>query len=114
MTRIEQVPSDTVKDDSAQPAGSHASRLRIPRFIFPWPPAIHPDVDSVELGARAFAERFGLVPNDTYRARLARAQYGRFAARCYPKADRELVQILADYVLPSVSMRRIRCSPVAA
>lgn len=74
-------------------------RLRIPRFRFPWPGAVHPDADRAELGARAFAERFGLVPNDAYRARLARAQYGRFAARCYPRADRELLQILADYAI---------------
>ncbi|MFI1188818.1 sesquiterpene cyclase [Streptomyces californicus] len=46
-----------------------------------------------------FAERYGLVPDEAYRARLARAKYGRFAARCYPSADRELLQTLADYAL---------------
>jgi hypothetical protein len=82
-----------------RPAQADENRLRVPRFTFPWPSAVHPDADRVEAGARAFAERFGLVPTSGYRARLARAQYGRFAARCYPRADRELVQILADYAI---------------
>ncbi|MBC2876407.1 MULTISPECIES: hypothetical protein [Streptomyces] len=46
-----------------------------------------------------FAERYGLAPDEAYRARLARAKYGRFAARCYPEAGRELLRALADYAL---------------
>lgn len=90
---------DSAQHEADTAAGSDASSLRIPRFTFPWPGAIHPEANSAELCARAFAERFGLVPDEAYRARLARAQYGRFAARCYPKADRELLQILADYAI---------------
>lgn len=73
--------------------------LRIPKFRFPWAPACHPDAESAEQGALEFAERFDLIPDEAYRARLVRARYGWFAARCYPDADRELLQILADYAL---------------
>ena len=73
--------------------------LRIPRFHFPWSSACHPDAEDVERHALAFAERFGLVPDEEYRARLARTKYGWLAARCYPQADRELVQIAADYFI---------------
>jgi hypothetical protein len=93
------VSSDTTENEPDRPAGSDAKRLSISRFTFPWASAMHPEADSIELGARAFAERFGLVPHEAYRARLARARYGRLAARCYPTADRELVQILADYMI---------------
>ena len=54
---------------------------------------------NAESGALAFAERFGLVPDDAYRARLQRTRYGWLAGRCYPSADRELLQIIADYFL---------------
>lgn len=83
----------------APDCGTQPDQLRIPRFTFPWSSAIHPDADDVELGARAFAERYGLAPDEAYRSRLARAKYGRLAARCNPEADREFLQILADYAL---------------
>ncbi|MGH8792976.1 MAG: terpene synthase family protein [Stackebrandtia sp.] len=77
--------------------GAEPEELRIPRFHFPWPSACHPEVEGAERRAQEFAARFGLVPDAAYRTRLARTKYGWLAARCYPHADRELLQIAADY-----------------
>jgi hypothetical protein len=71
--------------------------LVIPRFGFPWPSACHPDAAGAEQGALAFVARHGLAPDAEHWERLVRTRYGWLAARCYPQADRELLQITADY-----------------
>lgn len=89
----------------ADPAGSRRAQranvdeLSIPEFDLPWPEAIHPDVELVERLALQWAEHHRLMPDDQYRARVRRAKYGWLAARCYPHADRELLQLMADYVV---------------
>ncbi|MFI5783578.1 hypothetical protein [Nocardia sp. NPDC051570] len=84
--------------DTASPADNDAG-LRIPRFTFPWPSACNPAAEQAEQGALAFAARYGLIPNEEYYARLVRTKYGWLAARCYPDANLDLLQILADYFM---------------
>ncbi|WP_330299498.1 hypothetical protein [Streptomyces sp. NBC_00503] len=43
------------------PSGS--DELRIPRFVFPWPAAIHPEVESAEVDTLEFAAAYGLAPD---------------------------------------------------
>jgi Terpene synthase family 2, C-terminal metal binding len=74
-------------------------QLVIPTFRFPWPAACHPQVKQVEQEMIAWGTRYGLIPDDEYLARVARTRYGYLAARCYPRANRELVQAAADYFL---------------
>jgi hypothetical protein len=71
--------------------------LLIPRFEFPWPPACHPDAESAERDTLVFAARHGLAPDADHWDRLVRTKYGWLAARCYPHADREFLQVTADY-----------------
>ncbi|MCP3163768.1 terpene synthase family protein [Myxococcus qinghaiensis] len=72
-------------------------QLRIPTITFPWAGECAPDVEPLEQEARQWAARHGLIPSEQYLARITRTKYGWLAARCYPHADRELLQIIADY-----------------
>lgn len=74
-------------------------RLTIPHFDYPWPSACSADVEHVERETKAWAMRYELIPNGRYLTRVTRTKYGWLAARCYPHADRELLQILADYFI---------------
>ncbi|MFY2560592.1 terpene synthase family protein [Corallococcus terminator] len=74
-------------------------QLRIPTITFPWSGECSPDVEPVEQEARHWAARHGLIPSEQYLARVTRTKYGWLAARCYPHADRELLQIIADYFI---------------
>src|SRR5688500_3100587 len=71
-------------------------QIRIPRFEFPWPAAVSPAAESVEREMIQWALAHRLIPDDRYRSRIARTRYGWLAARCYPQADRELLQAAAD------------------
>lgn len=73
--------------------------LRIPTFRIPWPEACSPDAEVVETQTIAWAESHGLFANYVYRERVERTRYGFLAARCYPNAQRELLQIISDYFL---------------
>lgn len=86
-----------VVKEATAPDPSGGESLRIPCFVFPWPAAIHPDVESVEADTLKFAVDYGLAPDAAYRARLARTRYGWLAARCYPQAGRAFLQSAADY-----------------
>lgn len=74
-------------------------QIRIPRFEFPWPAAVSSEAESVEREVIQWALVHRLIPDDRYRSRIARTKYGWLAARCYPQADRELLQAAADYFL---------------
>jgi hypothetical protein len=78
---------------------SDLDRIVIPTFEFPWPGNCHPDVDSVENSMIEWGIKHRLIPNKDYRARIVRTRYGFLAARCYPRADRALLQAAADYFL---------------
>ncbi|MFI9406889.1 hypothetical protein [Nocardia sp. NPDC052316] len=77
----------------------HQQPLRIPQLVFPWPPACHPDAEDADQEMLAFGDRFDLFPTPAARSHAERARYGWLAARSYPNADREFLQITADYFL---------------
>jgi hypothetical protein len=70
-----------------------------PSFEFPWPGACHPEVANVEERMIEWGSAYDLIPDEEYRARVVRTRYGFLAARCYPRADRALLQAAADYFL---------------
>jgi hypothetical protein len=74
-------------------------QIRIPRFEFPWPAGCSPAVERVEREMIRWALTHRLIPDEHYRSRIERTKYGWLAARCYPQADPELLQIIADYFL---------------
>ncbi|KAK5996236.1 Sesquiterpene synthase [Cladobotryum mycophilum] len=75
------------------------SGVSIPAFTYPWPEACSPDVEAAEAQMIKWGESHGLFVNDAYRERVSRTRYAWLAARCYPKADPDLLQAIADYFL---------------
>ncbi len=73
--------------------------IAVPRFEFPWPSACHPQVAAVEERMIGWGEAHNLIPDAAYRARIVRTRYGYLAARCYPRAELPLLQVIADYFL---------------
>jgi hypothetical protein len=73
--------------------------LLIPRFEFPWAGARHPQAHEVEASMIEWGMTHDLFPDDEYADRVIRTRYGFLAARCYPRADRTLLQAAADYFL---------------
>lgn len=71
--------------------------LRIPEFKLPWSEACSPEVSQVEERMIKWADDQGLLLNDAYRNRVVRTRYAWHAARCYPNAEGDLLQAIADY-----------------
>jgi hypothetical protein len=71
----------------------------IPRFEFPWSGACHPQAAEAEATMIGWGVAYGLIPTGDYRDRVGRARYAYLAARCYPHANRELLQAMADFFL---------------
>lgn len=67
------------------------------RLVYPFSGAISPYADAVDQTTLAWAETFGLL-TDGLRRKSRRLQYGLLAARAYPRADREMLQIAADWI----------------
>ncbi|RHZ55353.1 hypothetical protein CDV55_104657 [Aspergillus turcosus] len=79
-------------------AETEVTSLQIPMFELPWPEKISPNVHLVETRMLDWAERYDLFPSNTaYQERVKRTRYGWLAARCYPNADPDLLQTIADY-----------------
>jgi hypothetical protein len=79
-------------------AETEVASLQIPMFDLPWSEKISPIVHIIENHMLDWAERFGLFPsNAAYRDRVKRTRYGWLAARCYPNADPDLLQTIANY-----------------
>ncbi|TDD96335.1 terpene synthase family protein [Actinomadura rubrisoli] len=75
------------------------AEIEPPRFEFPWPSACHPQALAVDEQMIAWGRAHDLIPDEVYLERVIRTRYGYLAARCYPHADTELLQIIADYFL---------------
>jgi hypothetical protein len=75
------------------------SQIIVPAFDFPWPGSCHPDAKIVERRMIEWGKEHDLFPDLDYQERAARARYGFLAARCYPRANRALLQATADYFL---------------
>ncbi|MBZ4396938.1 hypothetical protein [Myxococcus sp. AS-1-15] len=73
--------------------------IQYPTFTFPWSGACAPFAEAVDQEALRWAQTQGLIISEKQLARHARGKYGWLMARCYPHADRELVQLLTDFVL---------------
>ncbi|KID63054.1 (+)-corvol ether B synthase/(+)-corvol ether A synthase (2E,6E)-farnesyl diphosphate cyclizing [Metarhizium brunneum] len=73
------------------------SALRLPAFNVPWPGARSPHAEVIEARMIEWADHYDLLVNDEHRSRVIRARYGWLAARCYPNAAKELLQVIADY-----------------
>ncbi|MCS6842192.1 MAG: terpene synthase [Roseiflexus sp.] len=67
------------------------------QLVYPFSGAISPYADAVDQATLAWAETFGLL-TDTMRAKSRRLRYGLLAARAYPRANREMLQIAADWI----------------
>lgn len=66
-------------------------------IFYPFFGAINPHADVVDQATLAWAESFTLLTN-TARSKSRQLRYGLLAARAYPRADRELLQIAADWI----------------
>jgi hypothetical protein len=67
------------------------------RLQYPFSGAINAHADTIDCATLAWAETFGLLTPAALHKRM-RLQYGLLAARAYPRADREMVQIAADWI----------------
>ncbi|PJE95378.1 terpene cyclase [Streptomyces carminius] len=68
-----------------------------PAIHCPFPSRISPHAARAEAHLDDWVRRFQVVGTDVARERFARAGFGRFAALTYPAADRERLELIADW-----------------
>ena len=73
------------------------TKLSIPRFEIAWPSACAPNVEQLERDMIDWAQSHGLFLSEDHRRRVLRTRYAWLAARCYPRAERRLLQTIANY-----------------
>lgn len=73
------------------------ARLHMPSFRYPWAGACSAHAPVIERGMLDWLDNYGLILNERFRSRIARVNYGWLAARCYPHASIERLQIVAHY-----------------
>ncbi|MET9765054.1 glutamate dehydrogenase [Streptomyces sp. NPDC006372] len=85
-------------------------------FYCPIPPAIHPDVDTVERRAHAWIDESGLCPTAVARAWTIGTKSAEFYARFAPAADPDRLWITACWVCWGFAFDDARCDegPLAA
>jgi hypothetical protein len=71
--------------------------IRIPHFDFPWHGSCSPLAAEIEEEMREWAVKSGLVPDERYRERIARAKFAWLASRWYPAAGREWLTTIAHF-----------------
>jgi hypothetical protein len=69
----------------------------MPRFHMDWPSACAPQVKQLESDMIDWAESHKLFLSENHRRRVLRTRYAWLAARCYPRAERRLLQTIAHY-----------------
>jgi hypothetical protein len=74
-----------------------AQALTLPRFDIDWPSACSPYVEEVERAMIDWAGSHDLFLSEEHRQRVVRTRYAWLAARCYPHAERRLLQTIANY-----------------
>ena len=72
-------------------------RLVLPTLYYPFPPALNPQVDMAQAQTQAWALRFRLVQQEAAYRRFCASKFGWLAARAYPLAGREALQIVSDW-----------------
>ncbi|KAK8912742.1 hypothetical protein H634G_09403 [Metarhizium anisopliae BRIP 53293] len=75
------------------------SSLRVPLFSVPWPEQCSNKAEVIEARMMKWADEHNLLVTNEYRNRVIRTRYGLLAARCYPNAGDELLQVIADYLV---------------
>jgi hypothetical protein len=81
----------------AIPAERPSTGLHMPPLHYPWASACSPHAPFVEARMHQWLVQYGLIPNEHYRERLARAKFGWLAARCHPYASMEQLQTIANF-----------------
>ena len=81
-------------------AADTSARAATPRpsFEVPWPSACAPDAAQIESRMLGWAQSHGLFLNEEHHRRTVRARFAWLAARCYPHAERSLLQVIANYI----------------
>lgn len=72
-------------------------RLVLPTLYYPFPPALNPQVEVVQAQTLAWVLRFRLVQRAAAYRRFCASRYGWLAARAYPLAGLEELQIVSDW-----------------
>lgn len=72
-------------------------KLLLPDLTCPFDEEISAHADDVDRHVIAWANYFGLPPDETEATRLAAARVGRLAARTAPRARSEALELLADW-----------------
>lgn len=71
----------------------------LPAIELPWASSLHPDVQDMHVLLGDWCERHELFRDDAERNRYAGYRFAWLAARCFPRADRQLAQWTADFLL---------------
>jgi hypothetical protein len=69
-----------------------------PHIEFPWPSACAPNAEQIESTMLDWAQSHGLFLNEEHRRHAVEARLAWLAARSYPHAERQLLQVLANYI----------------
>lgn len=71
--------------------------LVLPAIGYPFSPAVNEQAEAVNQGTIAWAHRYGLMPSAPAE-RCRHEEYGHFAARVYPNAPAEALQLASDFI----------------
>lgn len=71
--------------------------LIIPKIYCPFPSAISPHAEAVNQHTLDWVSRFNLVTDTTAWRRLEKSKFGRLAARAYPNASLDRLEIVSDW-----------------
>ena len=84
--RIRLVSADTLHDDAPEAA-----------LLSAFSAAIHPSADDADAETSRWARQFGLCDSEAAYEQMARGRIGRLAARAFPHANRDGLQLAADW-----------------
>jgi hypothetical protein len=69
----------------------------LPALSYPFPSAINVHADAIGAGTIAWLTSFGLLSNEMHAAKIRAARFDRLAARAYPLANLQGLQLAADW-----------------
>ena len=72
--------------------------ITLPTLFCPFPSAVNPHREAVHEHTLAWARRFGLVKDEAAIARLRDAKFDSLVARTYPRAARDPLAIITDWL----------------
>ena len=71
--------------------------ISLPKLACPFPSAINQHADVVNNHTLSWVKKFELVPDEENFLRLQKSKFGRLAARAYPNAPLEELEIVSDW-----------------